>query len=67
MKIGKRLPQILALLEESDSIDRSVFVSHVGMENELIETNLSNLRNGDKEKRGYLSILLVHKRKESTG
>jgi precorrin-2/cobalt-factor-2 C20-methyltransferase len=61
MKIGKRLPQILDLLEESDSIDRSAFVSHVGMENELIETDLSRLRTDDPEKRGYLSILLVHK------
>jgi precorrin-2/cobalt-factor-2 C20-methyltransferase len=66
MKIGKRLPQILALLEKSDSIDRSAFVSHVGMENEWIETDLSKLRTGDQEKRGYLSILLVHKQMEST-
>jgi precorrin-2/cobalt-factor-2 C20-methyltransferase len=66
MKIGKRLPQILDLVEKFDSIDRSAFVSHVGMENEWIETDLSKLRNGDQEKRGYLSVLLVHKEMEST-
>ena len=64
MKIGKRLPQILDLLEEADAIDRSVFVSHAGMETERIEIDLSKLRTGDPEKTGYLSILLIHKRTE---
>jgi precorrin-2/cobalt-factor-2 C20-methyltransferase len=67
MKIGKRLPQILDLLEEADAIDRSVFVSHVGMENECIESDLSKLRTGDQEKKGYLSILLIHKITEGEG
>lgn len=64
MKIGKRLPQILDLVQELDAIDRSVFVSHVGMDGERIETDLTKLRSGDQEKTGYLSILLVHRRVE---
>lgn len=66
MKVGKRLPQILALLEMADAIDRSAFVSHVGMENERIETDLNKLRSSDEDKLGYLSTILVHKQKEDT-
>ncbi len=59
MKIGKRLPDILDILEEAGLIDRSVFVSHAGMNNQRVETDLRALRNaGDKT--GYLSIILVH-------
>ena len=59
MKVGKRLKDILHLLEEAGLMERSVFVSHAGMENERIETDLRRLRAEDPEA-GYLSIILVH-------
>ncbi len=59
MKVGKRLKDILSILEESGLTDRSVFVSHAGMENERIETDLHRLQAEDPEA-GYLSIILVH-------
>ena len=65
MKIGRRLPDILNILEEAGLIDRSVFVSHAGMSNQQVETDLRALRNaGDKA--GYLSIILVHTGGEKT-
>jgi len=65
MKIGRRLPDILNILEEAGLIDRSVFVSHAGMSNQRVETDLRALRNaGDKA--GYLSIILVHTGGEKT-
>ena len=39
MKIGKRLPDILHILEEAALLDRSVFVSHAGMESQRVETD----------------------------
>jgi len=59
MKIGRRLREVLNLLEEAKVIDRSVFVSHAGMENERVETNLRRLR-GEDPQAGYLSIILAH-------
>ena len=59
MKIGKRLDRILDILEETGMIEHGVFVSHAGMENQRVETNLRNLR-GERPEKGYLSILLVH-------
>lgn len=59
MKIGKRLPDILDILEDSDMIDKGVFVSRAGMSGQRVETNLRNLRNESAEA-GYLSIILVH-------
>jgi len=65
MKIGKRLPDILNILEEASLIDRSVFVSHAGMSNQRVETDLRSLRKEDAEA-GYLSIILVHTGGEKT-
>jgi precorrin-2/cobalt-factor-2 C20-methyltransferase len=59
MKIGRRLREVLNLLEEAKVIDRSVFVSHAGMENERVETNLRRLSAEDPQA-GYLSIILAH-------
>ena len=59
MKIGKRLGEILNLLEEFGLLDRSVFVSHAGMEQQRVETDLRRLRQEGPEA-GYLSIILVH-------
>jgi precorrin-2/cobalt-factor-2 C20-methyltransferase len=59
MKIGKRLGEILRLLEDAGVIDESVLVSHAGMEHQRVETNLRSLR-GEGPEAGYLSIILVH-------
>lgn len=59
MKIGKRLSDILDILETSGLIGDAVFVSHAGMEGQRVEMNLSRLK-GEREEAGYLSIILVH-------
>lgn len=59
MKIGKRLCDILGILEETGHIEHAVFVSHVGMSDQRIETDLRTLR-GESPEAGYLSIVLVH-------
>ena len=60
MKIGKRLPEILHILEEANLLDRSVFVSHAGMENQRVETDLRLLKHDADAETGYLSIILVN-------
>jgi precorrin-2/cobalt-factor-2 C20-methyltransferase len=64
MKIGKRLRDILAVLEECHLIEHSVFVSRAGLEGERVETNLRNLRVEDPET-GYLSVMIVHASRRS--
>jgi precorrin-2/cobalt-factor-2 C20-methyltransferase len=59
MKIAKRLHGIIDLLDAEGLIESSVFISHAGMENQRIETDLRLLRN-EKPEAGYLSIILVH-------
>jgi precorrin-2/cobalt-factor-2 C20-methyltransferase len=58
MKVGKRLREIIALLEEKGLIGESVFAARVGMEGERIETDMTKLKEAD-EKTGYLSVILV--------
>ena len=59
MKIGKRLGDILNILEEAGLIENAVFVSHAGMENQRIETDLRRLK-GECREAGYLSTLIFH-------
>jgi precorrin-2/cobalt-factor-2 C20-methyltransferase len=59
MKIGKRLHDILDIMEDGGLIDQGVFVSHAGMANQRVETDLRTLRKEGAEV-GYLSIILVH-------
>ncbi len=59
MKIGKRLGEILDLLEETGVIDDAVFVQRAGQPTERIELNLRKLR-GEDAQAGYLSVILVH-------
>jgi precorrin-2/cobalt-factor-2 C20-methyltransferase len=61
MKIGKRLAEVLALLDERGLLGESVFVSHAGMGQQRVETDLRRLREEEPEA-GYLSIILVHAR-----
>jgi precorrin-2/cobalt-factor-2 C20-methyltransferase len=64
MKIGKRLQAILELLEEAGIIDDAVFVSRAGQKEQHIETDLKKLKAAD-DKAGYMSIMLVHTKKEN--
>ena len=59
MKIGKRLGQILDLLEEKKLLDQAVFVSRAGQPDQRVETDLRKLR-AEGPEAGYLSIILVH-------
>ena len=59
MKIGKRLPEVLNLLEENGLLESSVFVSHATMAEQRIEMDLRRLKSEGPEA-GYLSIILVH-------
>jgi precorrin-2/cobalt-factor-2 C20-methyltransferase len=63
MKIGKRLGGILDILENTGALGRSVFVSHAGMDDQRIETDLSKLR-GEEADTGYMSIILVRVKSE---
>jgi precorrin-2/cobalt-factor-2 C20-methyltransferase len=59
MKIGKRLQEVLDLLDAEGLLDKSVFVSRATMEDERIETDLRRLK-AEGPEAGYLSIILVH-------
>ena len=59
MKIGKRLPEVLDLLEGMGLLESGVFVSHATMAEQRIETDLRRLK-ADGPEAGYLSIVLVH-------
>jgi len=59
MKIGKRLPGVLGLLDKLDISEHCVFGRRVGMPEELICTDLTQLE--PSEANGYLSIMLIRK------
>jgi len=59
MKIGRRLPDILDIIEAAGLIEDSAFISRAGMEGERVETDLKKLRILNPEA-GHLSIILVH-------
>jgi len=58
MKVGKRLPEIIALLETRGLAQRSVFVARAGLADERVETDLTKLKAAGAEL-GYLSVILV--------
>ena len=64
MKVGKRLATILELLDEAGCLDSAVFVSRAGQKEQYIETDLKKLKGAD-DKAGYMSIMLVHAKKEN--
>jgi precorrin-2/cobalt-factor-2 C20-methyltransferase len=59
MKIGQRLPSVLALLHELGIADRCVFGSHVGMTDAIVCPDVSAM--DPVQSRGYLSTLLIRK------
>ncbi len=58
MKVGQRLEKVLDELERRNLLEQAVFVSHAGMPQQRVETNLRRLR-GLAANTGYLSILIV--------
>ncbi|VAX21139.1 Cobalt-precorrin-2 C(20)-methyltransferase [hydrothermal vent metagenome] len=58
MKVGKRLQNILDLLEEMDAMEGSVFVANAGMESQRLVTDLRKLK-GENDQTGYLSTILI--------
>lgn len=62
MKIGKRLKSVLDLLDKEGALDRAVFVSRAGMDNQIAETDLRKLREEAGDETGNLSVILVHGR-----
>ena len=58
MKVGKRLPDIIPILERKNLLSSSVFVARAGLEGEKIVTDLNTIQDVGA-KTGYLSIILV--------
>lgn len=63
MKVGKRLPHVLDVLEAEGVLASGVFVAHAGQSEQHIETDLNKLRDAPGGV-GYLSTILVHGREE---
>jgi precorrin-2/cobalt-factor-2 C20-methyltransferase len=57
MKVGNRLGAVVEILKEADALEKSVFVSHAGMDEERIETDLGHMDTAGEA--GYLSIILT--------
>ncbi|MHB8879288.1 MAG: precorrin-2 C(20)-methyltransferase, partial [Myxococcaceae bacterium] len=62
MKVGKRLPGIIDLLEQTGALNRAVLVARAGLDGQRIETDLKKLREAPEA--GYLSVILVHATEE---
>ncbi len=63
MKVAKKLPKVILLLEEMGILQNAVFGSHVGLEGErLINGKIEPFILSEKE--GYLSTIIVRKGKK---
>jgi precorrin-2/cobalt-factor-2 C20-methyltransferase len=61
MKVGSKLDEVVALLEELDLLESSVLVSRVGCPEEKIIRDFHSLRKDDRG--GYLSVMIVKTRR----
>ena len=59
MKIGERLPGVLEYLNHMNIAQYCSFGRHVGMEDELIYSNVASLN--AQETSGYLATMLIRK------
>jgi len=59
MKIGKRLPWVLALLQELAISDHCAFARRIGLDDELLCNDVGGLK--ADQAMGYLSTLLIRK------
>lgn len=64
MKIGKRLREILALLEETGTLERAVLVARAGLDGQHVVADLRKLKEQNTETE-YLAVILVHASKEA--
>jgi precorrin-2/cobalt-factor-2 C20-methyltransferase len=64
MKIGERLPAVLEVLHRRGLLGQGVLVSHAGMPEQRVQTDLARLRDRQAgtppEQAGYLATLIVH-------
>ncbi|MHC4139966.1 MAG: precorrin-2 C(20)-methyltransferase [Planctomycetota bacterium] len=58
MKVAKKLDEVIVMLEEMKLIDKSLFASYIGFDNEFITRDLLSLKG---EGKGYLSVIIVRK------
>ena len=59
MKIGRRLPAVLALLREMGIAANCAFVRHVGMRDEMVYNGVADLE--PEKSLGYLATMLIRK------
>jgi precorrin-2/cobalt-factor-2 C20-methyltransferase len=59
MKVGARLPWVLDLLREMDIAQHCGFARRIGLEGEVLASDLSTL--DAAEASGYLAVLLIRK------
>jgi precorrin-2/cobalt-factor-2 C20-methyltransferase len=58
MKIGRRLVQLIELLDQCAALERSVFVARAGLPEQKIEMDLSQLKDAPADA-GHLAVILV--------
>ncbi|MBI4378522.1 MAG: precorrin-2 C(20)-methyltransferase [Nitrospinae bacterium] len=61
MKVAKRLPEVINLLQEMNLLPHTIFGSHVGLEGERLVSGQDGLF-ALSEDEGYLSTIIVRKR-----
>src|SRR3989338_973160 len=59
-KVGSKLPKVLEILENKNLLDQGTLFSYLGTPEQFIE---SDLRKVKREKIGYMSLLIVKKKK----
>jgi precorrin-2/cobalt-factor-2 C20-methyltransferase len=59
LKIGERLPAVIALLDDLSISNHCAFGAHVGMEDEIVSVGVSGLSKANSA--GYLSTMLIRK------
>ena len=63
MKVGARLPWVLALLKEMGIAGHCAFARRIGLDGEVLANDLSEMQAGDRDHAisGYLATLLIRK------
>ncbi|MGV6810038.1 MAG: precorrin-2 C(20)-methyltransferase [bacterium] len=65
MKVGSARPRLLQLLKQAQRFDETVYLAHIGREQEYMTKNLNEL---DQEQHGdYFSLFLVTRRSQRHG
>ena len=59
-KVGSKLPKVLDILEEKGLIDQGTLFSYLGTPEQTVERDLRKVK---REKIGYMSLLIVKKKK----